>query len=329
MAERFENILDECIERLLQGESVEQCLERYPEHAVQLEPLLRVAKATRETSSVEPRPEFKAQARYQIESLLHAKGQKAGPRRLPLVSWVPRWAVVVAAVFLVILLAGSGTVAASSSSLPGDTLYPVKTATERVWLSLTFSDTARARLQAKFADRRVAEMARMAERGYTEGMEELAARFDAHLKKVEELAARIRQADPEDETKIAALREILYRNMARDEAVLQAAQERALLRGRPAVERAIQLAKSRLMETYRGALGALDSQQAGQGSVNGGSGESGGWQESGQLGFQKGQTSLLAPGLQGELDGSGDVVSNSQVLTAESQHITGMGRRVY
>ena len=257
MAERFENILDECVERLLQGESVEQCLERYPEHAVQLEPLLRVAKATRETSSVEPRPEFKAQARYQIESLLHAKGQKAGPRRLPLVSWVPRWAVVVAAVFLVILLAGSGTVAASSSSLPGDTLYPVKTATERVWLSMTFSDTARARLQAKFADRRVAEMARMAERGNTERMEELAARFSAHLKKIEELAARIKAANPEDEAKIAALREILYRNMTRDEAVLQAAQERALLRGRPAVERAIQLAKSRLVDRYEEALRAL------------------------------------------------------------------------
>ena len=259
MAERFENILDECIERLLQGESVEQCLERYPKHAVQLEPLLRVAKATRETSSVEPRPEFKAQARYQIESLLHAKGQKAGPRRLPLVSWVPRWAVVVAAVFLVILLAGSGTVAASSSSLPGDTLYPVKTATERVWLSMTFSDTARARLQAKLADRRVAEMARMAERGNTERMEELAARFSAHLKKIEELAARIRAANPEDEAKIAALREILYRNMTRDEAVLQAAQEKALLRGRPAVERAIQLAKSRLVDRYEEALRALDN----------------------------------------------------------------------
>ena len=257
MAERFENILDECIERLLQGESVEQCLERYPEHAVQLEPLLRVAKATRETSSVEPRPEFKAQARYQIESLLHAKGQKAGPRRLPLVSWVPRWAVVVAAVFLVILLAGSGTVAASSSSLPGGTLYPVKTATERVWLSMTFSDTARARLQAKLADRRVAEMARMAERGNTERMEELAARFSAHLKKIEELAARIKAANPEDEAKIAALREILYRNMTRDEAVLQAAQEKALLRGRPAVERAIQLAKSRLVDRYEEALRAL------------------------------------------------------------------------
>ena len=255
MAERFENILDECIERLLQGESVEQCLERYPKHAVQLEPLLRVAKATRETSSVEPRPEFKAQARYQIESLLHAKGQKAGPRRLPLVSWVPRWAVVVAAVFLVILLAGSGTVAASSSSLPGDTLYPVKTATERAWLSLTFSDTARARLQAKLADRRVAEMARMAERGYTEGMEELAARFSAHLKKIEELAARIRAANPEDEAKITALREILYRNMARDVAILQAAQGRAPLRARPAIE----LAKNKLMDRYEEALISLDN----------------------------------------------------------------------
>ena len=255
MAERFENILDECIERLLQGESVEQCLERYPEHAVQLEPLLRVAKATRETSSVEPRPEFKAQARYQIESLLHAKGQKAGPRRLPLVSWVPRWAVVVAAVFLVILLAGSGTVAASSSSLPGDTLYPVKTATERVWLSMTFSDTARARLQAKLADRRVAEMARMAERGNTERMEELAARFSAHLEKIEELAARIRAANPEDEAKIAALREILYRNMARDVAILQAAQGRAPLRARPAIE----LAKNKLMDRYEEALISLDN----------------------------------------------------------------------
>jgi hypothetical protein len=231
---------------------------------------------------------------------------------------------VVAAVFLVILLAGSGTVAASSSSLPGDTLYPVKTATERVWLSMTFSDAARAKLQAKFAGRRVAEMARMAERGYTEGMEELAARFSAHLKKIEELAARIRAANPEDEAKIAALREILYRNMARDVAILQAAQGRAPLRAH-----AIEVAKNSLMETYREALRALDSQQAGQGSVNGGSGESGGWQESGQLGFQKGQTSLLAPGLQGELDGSGAVVSNSQVLTAESQHITGVGRRVY
>lgn len=259
MSERFEHILNECIDRVLRGESVGQCLDRYPEYAVQLEPLLGVAIAVQRTSAVEPRAEFKAQARYQIESLLHAKRQKAAPRRLPLVSWVPRWAVVVAAVFLVILLAGSGTVAASSSSLPGDTLYPVKTATERVWLSMTFSDTAKAKLQAEFAGRRVAEMVRMAEQGRTEGLEELAARFSAHLKKMEELTARIRAANPGDEAKIAELRNILVSSMNRDEAVLQAAQERALLRGRPAVERAIELAKNRLMDGYEEALKSLDN----------------------------------------------------------------------
>jgi hypothetical protein len=244
MSERFEHILNECIDRVLQGESVGQCLERYPEHAVQLEPLLRVVIAVQRTSAVEPRAEFKAQARYQMDSLLHAKGGKAGPRRLPLVSWVPRWAVVVAA---------------SSSSLPGDTLYPVKTATERVWLSMTFSDTAKAKLQARFAGRRVAEMARMAEQGRTEGLEGLSIRFDAYLKKVEDLAARIRAANPEDEAKIAELRNILMSSMERDEAVLQAAQERALLRGRPAVERAIELAKDRLMDRYAEALRSLDN----------------------------------------------------------------------
>ena len=41
---QFNNILDECLESLLTGqETVEQCLQRYPEYAAELEPLLRTA----------------------------------------------------------------------------------------------------------------------------------------------------------------------------------------------------------------------------------------------------------------------------------------------
>jgi len=40
MAEEFENIPGECISRLLQGENPEQCLQRYPEQAKQLELLV-------------------------------------------------------------------------------------------------------------------------------------------------------------------------------------------------------------------------------------------------------------------------------------------------
>ena len=76
MAEQFDHLLNECIDRLLRGESLEQCLQRYPEHAVRLEPLLRVAQAAYETSStVEPRADFKAQARYRMGVLLHDRKQ--------------------------------------------------------------------------------------------------------------------------------------------------------------------------------------------------------------------------------------------------------------
>ena len=37
----LDNIVDECSERLAAGESVTDCLARYPEHADELAPLLR------------------------------------------------------------------------------------------------------------------------------------------------------------------------------------------------------------------------------------------------------------------------------------------------
>jgi hypothetical protein len=39
----FDNIFNECMERLLAGgETIEQCLQRYPAYAKELEPLLRI-----------------------------------------------------------------------------------------------------------------------------------------------------------------------------------------------------------------------------------------------------------------------------------------------
>ena len=67
----FDNILDECLERLLlKGETVEQCLASYPEQAAELEPLLHTALITKKASAIEPRHEFRARARYQFDSAL-------------------------------------------------------------------------------------------------------------------------------------------------------------------------------------------------------------------------------------------------------------------
>jgi hypothetical protein len=91
MADRIEIVLDECLERLRQGESVEQCLARYPEQAAELEPLLRVAMASQKASlAVEPRPEFKARARNEIRSQARDKGRKPEPKKSSPVGWMPR-----------------------------------------------------------------------------------------------------------------------------------------------------------------------------------------------------------------------------------------------
>jgi hypothetical protein len=174
----FDNILNECLERLLvKGESLEQCLERYPARAAELKPLLETALAAREASAIQPRPDFRARARYQFRSAL----QETASRKSRLSwGWFPRWATVVAIV-LVLVLAGGGTVFAAGSSMPDSSLYSVKLATEQVRLTLTPSQMGKARLCAELADRRVAEISYMANKGDVQQVELITRRLDEKL----------------------------------------------------------------------------------------------------------------------------------------------------
>jgi hypothetical protein len=184
----FENIFDECLERIvLGGETLEQCLKRYPEQAAELKPLLETVLAVKEASAVEPRQEFKARARYQFRSALQ---EKAAPQRRPFFGWLPHWATALAIV-LVVLVAGGGTVVAASNSMPDSILYPVKLATENVQLALSTSDIGRARLCASFADRRVDEIVYMAEKGDAQEIEVLTGRLDDRLDRLVMLVSEL------------------------------------------------------------------------------------------------------------------------------------------
>jgi hypothetical protein len=177
-SKEFDNIFNECLERLLlKGESLQQCLERYPEQAAELKPLLETALAAREATTIQPRPDFRARARYQFRSAL--KETAAGKSRLSW-GWFPRWATVMAIV-LVLVLAGGGTVFAAGSSMPDSPLYSVKLATEQVRLSLTPSQMGKAEYCAELADRRVAEIAYMANKGDVQQVEMLTRRLDDKL----------------------------------------------------------------------------------------------------------------------------------------------------
>ncbi|GAI20548.1 unnamed protein product, partial [marine sediment metagenome] len=177
----FDNILDDCLERLLtKGETIEQCLESYPEQADELKPLLQTVLATKKASAIQPRPEFKARARYQFLSALQAMEAK---RSRPFLGWQPRWATAVITV-LILLLVGGSTVAAASNSMPDKPLYPVKLATEHVQLALTPSDIGKAQLLAKLADKRVAEIVYLANQGKSGQIELATQRLDAYLARV-------------------------------------------------------------------------------------------------------------------------------------------------
>lgn len=182
----FNNILDECLERLLvKGETIEQCLQDFPEQADELEPLLQMALATKKAITIQPRPEFRAEARYQFLSALQRREEK---RSRPFFGLRPRWAPVVAIV-LALLLAGGGTVAAAGGSMPDEPLYRVKLATEQVQLILTPSALGKAEFYARLADRRVSEIAYMASRNKPEQIEQTAHRLDDYLAKIASLTS--------------------------------------------------------------------------------------------------------------------------------------------
>ncbi|MFH1639660.1 MAG: DUF5667 domain-containing protein [Chloroflexota bacterium] len=181
------NILDECLERLLsnENETVDGCLQSYPEHASELEPLLKTAFIVRRASSaVKPREEFRARARYQFGAALHeswAKGKR------PFFAWLPGWAAVLSIV-LIFLLAGGGTIAVAGNTMPDSPLYPVKLATEQVRMMLPASDLRRAEIDAEFVDRRVDEIVYMASKGDVTQVDALIERLDERLVMLADLA---------------------------------------------------------------------------------------------------------------------------------------------
>jgi len=186
MNQKLENIFDKCLDRMFDGESIEVCLNAYPEQASELEPLLKTSHVIiQKSSAIQPAPEFKARVYSRLRAMPYAKQEKAErSKRIPI--WHRKWLLAVASV-LVVLLVGVGTVAASTSTLPGKPLYPIKLAGEQVRLTLTFSDIDKAKLHIQFSERRAIEIAEMASQGKNDTIFALTGQFINHLQQVYEI----------------------------------------------------------------------------------------------------------------------------------------------
>jgi hypothetical protein len=170
-------LLAECSDLILAGATIQACLDRHPQHAAALEPLLTTLVDVHELRAVPSRP-LAAAARTR-EQFMAAAVQLSEQRNAALVSWSERlrawWAGIVAlfappaggrasgmpvglfAALLVVLLAGvlvTGGVTASAKALPGDLLYPIKITSERVQLFVARDPVVRSVLEQEFSGRR-------------------------------------------------------------------------------------------------------------------------------------------------------------------------------
>ncbi len=107
MGKAFNKILDECVDRINRGETVEDCLATYPEYAEELEPLLRVMLDAQTAYRFIPSPTAKMAGKQRLNAALEALEHRQKERQ-PWSQWFmgkPRvW--ITAAVVLLIALAG-------------------------------------------------------------------------------------------------------------------------------------------------------------------------------------------------------------------------------
>jgi hypothetical protein len=202
----FDDILSLCLDRMLKGESAAQCLRDYPELAAELKPLLSTAQAAKRLSAISPNPAFRSRARSQFQSaLVEMQQKKQNQKQSSLFHWHWRWQsrwAMAAMAFLAVALGGGSTVAAASNSMPDNTLYPVKLATERVQMALTFSDLDKAELNAHLADKRVTEIVYLTSKGDSEKVPAVAEHLNNNLKNLNRLVG---DNNPEDSSAAPAV----------------------------------------------------------------------------------------------------------------------------
>ena len=182
MSETFDDILNDCIDKMANGQSIEACLKLYPSHSQDLAPLLKMAKLTMTVAAL---PEYKRNAKVQglIKLKKQIKQDKKPNNNLFQLFMRPLTKPLMLgflAILLVSVTAG-GTTIASADSKPGDTLYWVKISRESLSLKLPRSDFSRAHRHAELAKVRGEEMRELLEEGNFNSAKPMISKIQNHL----------------------------------------------------------------------------------------------------------------------------------------------------
>lgn len=202
MAQELDLVLDHCIDEMRRGKSIAETIATYPQYADQLLPLLKLVRAMEELPLPLPSPEA-------ISATLINVGQEMGRRDAPLkfrpapknilsklslenIFRRPTLVWAFSGTLALLVIFGASTI--SAGSLPGDLLYPVKLATEKVKFLLTFDSEKKAELRLTFSDKRLEEMIKTFQRSNTLDTTVLTAMLDEAKLALEESAPQSQTA---------------------------------------------------------------------------------------------------------------------------------------
>lgn len=137
---KFEAALEDCLSLLSQGRAgIDECLDRYPEHAAELAPLLRSAEKLLALGTISASPEFRARGRQTLQNHMAAHPRRKANSTNRLFA-SPRMRLATSFAAVALALVSTGTVLAQAA-LPGDFLYAWKLQSERVWAAFFEEDT--------------------------------------------------------------------------------------------------------------------------------------------------------------------------------------------
>jgi hypothetical protein len=204
--QEIDRVVQLCIEAIeSSGESIDSVIARYPGLEEIIRPPLEAAIWLQARKSYfDPRPEFVSESRQRLIAQIQRGSEvQEQPRGLSLRDFFAVFArrqpvlqFAMALLLLVFLVVGTGSVAlAARGALPGQSLYPVKLAQERLRLALSFTQAGDARLHAEFAQERLVEVQELVlERRYDLLVETLA-RYEQEVARAVFLAQEVAEDD--------------------------------------------------------------------------------------------------------------------------------------
>lgn len=155
-------VLESCLTLLDQGSDLESCLARYPEYTSELRPLLMAALDAKSLSIKEVPEAVVRRSKSKVLNVAAELYEQKSSRKAFFVFPAKRVFrisfVTLITLLMLVGVGGTGLVRASTVSLPGDQLYPVKLTLENLLLKIAVSQNEREVLNDRFERERVEEV---------------------------------------------------------------------------------------------------------------------------------------------------------------------------